>query len=275
MVGLDIFVVLYKRELAQSDTLVTLSQINFAALGFQVDVHIWDNSPEPIPVATGSLPFRWFYTASGSNVALSKVYNTLLRRSRRAYVMILDQDSRVGVALFRELAEALKQVRVDVFVPVIKHDDHVISPGRLLWIKGSALRSLQPGSFLPPTFTAMMSGLCFTRACFARFGPRPFDERLRFYGIDTRFCRDLAKRGGRAYLYDAVLGHDSALRSTTDHRAALERKIWLWQSWLRVFDRNLAEVIAIRCYVLWKIVQASRHSGAFRGFREVFTEVFQ
>ncbi|MEM5353823.1 glycosyltransferase [Paraburkholderia caribensis] len=276
MPTLDIFVVLYRRRPETAETLVTLSRIDFGSLGFDVELHIWDNAASvPTPPTQGFLPFKWRYIASQANEPLSKVYNAQLRNSISSYVIIFDQDSTVDEGFFRSLAASIANVRADVFVPVIRYDARVISPGRLRWIKGSALAHPKVDALLPRDFTAMMSGLCITRSLLRRLGPRPFDERLRFYGVDTRFCRDLAEHGGRAWLHGAVLGHDSALRSTKDSRAVLERQIWLWQSWLRVFDRNVGEVLAIRCYVIWKAWLASRREHTSFTFRDLIAEVFR
>jgi GT2 family glycosyltransferase len=278
MPALDIFVVLYRRDPEVAETLVTLSRIDFAALGIDVEVHIWDNARVvPAPPKPDFLPFRWRYQASPGNEPLSKVYNLLVRESTRPHVVIFDQDSSVDAAFFEELVDSLGKVELgaDVFVPVIRHDGQLISPGRLRWIKGEALRSVTTKAMLPTDFTAMMSGMCISRSFLAQLAPQPFDERLRLYGVDTRFCRDLARHGARAYLHGALLGHDSALRSTTDPRAALQRQIWLWQSWLCVFDRNPFEVLAIRCYVLWKALRVSVGARARGNFFDVIAEVFR
>ncbi|MGN8138961.1 glycosyltransferase family 2 protein [Paraburkholderia sp. 22099] len=276
MTALDIFVVLYRCDPEASETLVSLSRIDFAALGIDVEVHIWDNARSvPAPPNPNFLPFLWRYLASPDNEPLSKVYNLLVRESTRRHVVIFDQDSNVGANFFEKLANSIDKVEADVFVPVIRHGERLISPGRLRWIKGEALRSVATNAMLPRHFTAMMSGLCISSALLAQLAPQPFDERLRLYGVDTRFCRDLARHGARAYLHDAELGHDSALRSTTDARAALQRQIWLWQSWLHVFDRNLLEVLAIRCYVLWKALRVSVGPRAPGKFFDVIAEVFR
>ncbi|SIT48031.1 conserved hypothetical protein [Paraburkholderia piptadeniae] len=276
MPTLDIFVVLYRRRPDAAETLVTLSRVNFRSLGFDVELHIWDNAASvPTPPQQGFLPFKWRYIASQDNEPLSRVYNALFRNSTGSYVIVFDQDSSVDEWFFRSLAASIASVHAEVFVPVIKHDERVISPGRLRWIKGAPLTHLRVNDILPRHFTAMMSGLCIARSFLTRLGQRPFDERLRFYGVDTRFCRDLAQHGGSAYLHDAVLGHDSALRSITDSDAALERQIWLWQSWLRVFDRNVGEELAIRCYVLWKAWRASRRLNTPFKFHDLIAEVFR
>ncbi|HEX7907018.1 MAG TPA: hypothetical protein VF534_02875 [Paraburkholderia sp.] len=278
MAALDIFVVLYRRDPEAAETLVTLSRIDFAALGIDVEVHIWDNGRAiPAPPNPHFLPFRWRYLASPENEPLSKVYNVLVSESTRQHVVIFDQDSRVDTAFFEKLADSIGKVELgaEVFVPVIRHDGHLISPGRLRWIKGQALHSVTANAMLPTDFTAMMSGMCISRSLLSQLTPQPFDERLRFYGVDTRFCRDLARHGARAYLHGAVLGHDSALRSTVDPRAALQRQIWLWQSWLRVFDRNPFEAVAIRCYVLWKALSVSIGARARGNFFDVLAEVFR
>jgi hypothetical protein len=276
MGALDIFVVLYRCDMRAAETLKTLSQVDFRALGIDVEVHIWDNArAEPAPPVGHSLPFTWSYYASAANEPLSKIYNTLVRRSQKSHLVIFDQDSSVNNAFFQDLTDSIKRIRADVFVPIIKHNGQTISPGRLRWIKGAALRSVVAGTLLPAGFTAMMSGLCIRRAFLARFGVQPFDERLRLYGVDTRFCRDLTQLGGRGYVTGAVLGHDSALRSTIDPCAVLQRQIWLWQSWLCVFDRNLIEILAIRFYVLWKAWRVTVGLRAPNRFFAIVSEVFR
>lgn len=276
MLALDVFVVLYRRVPEASETLVTLSQIDFIALGLDVEIFIWDNAqPDPSPPRAGFLPAASRYLSSPDNEPLSKVYNTLVDASSRPYVIVFDQDSSVDAEFFRELIKSIAEVAADVFVPLIRHDGRTISPGRLRWIKGAALRRIKTNAMLPSGFTAMMSGLCISRELLTRLEPRPFDERLWLYGVDTRFCRDLAARRGTAFLTGAQLGHDSALRNTADPRATLQRQIWLWQSWLRVFDRNVLEGLAIRCYVLWKAWRVSIAPQSPARFVDVIAEVFR
>ena len=276
MRALDVFVVLYRRDPEAAETLVTLSQIDFIALGLDVEIYIWDNArPDPSPPRAGFLPVASRYFSSPDNEPLSKVYNTLVGESSRPYVVVFDQDSSVDAEFFRQLIKSIAEMAADVFVPVIRHHGRTISPGRLRWIKGAALPQVKTNAMLPSSFTAMMSGLCITRELLTRLQPRPFDERLWLYGVDTRFCRDLAARCGRAFLTGAQLGHDSALRNTADPRATLQRQIWLWQSWLYVFDRNVLEVLAIRCYVLWKAWRVSIAPQSRARFVDVIAEVFR
>lgn len=276
MRALDVFVVLYRRDPEAAETLITLSQIDFIALGLDVEIYIWDNARlDPSPPRAGFLPAASRYFSSPENEPLSKVYNTLVGESNRPYVIVFDQDSSVDEEFFRQLSRSIAEVTADVFVPVIRHDGRTISPGRLRWIKGAALRQVKTNAMLPSGFTAMMSGLCISRKLLTQLEPRPFDERLWLYGVDTRFCRDLAARRGRAFLTAAELGHDSALRNTADPRATLQRQIWLWQSWLQVFDRNVLEALAIRCYVLWKVWRVSIARQSPARFVDVIAEVFR
>jgi GT2 family glycosyltransferase len=254
---------------------MSLSKIDFRSLGIQVKAYIWDNAcAVPAPPVGRFLPFAWCYYSSPNNEPLSKIYNTLIRISNHSHILIFDQDSTVDEVFFRHLASSINRGCADIYVPVIRHSGRTISPGRLNWIKGGPLRGVVSDTMLPFGFTAMMSGLCIRRKFLVRLGQKPFDERLRLYGVDTRFCRDLGRVGGKAFLTGAVLPHDSALRSTTDPRAALQRRVWLWQSWLHVFDNNLIEVVAIRCYVLWKAWRATRGKHAPGRFLDVVSEVF-
>lgn len=274
MIGLDLFVVLYRRRVMESETLVSLKKLDLNDLGFSGNVYIWDNSPTVDIQSQRALPQNWHYCHDPENSPLSKVYNTLLQKSAQPYVMILDQDSELSSGIFSKLHDSLVHVPADVYVPVIEHAGKVISPGKLIWIKGSHIQPLQRNTRLPGNFTAMMSGLCATRRFLDRLSDNPFDERLRFYGIDTRFCCDASARGAQAYVYDAVLPHDSALRGVSSNSEQIERHIWLWKSWLQVFDRNIFEMAAIRLYIAFKLVRSVKRNGKYT-LRELFSKVYQ
>ncbi len=275
MVRIDLFVVLYMRSVQASQTLDSLRRLDCDPRDLQLRVHIWDNSPEPDRDGAAALPAGWDYVCSQHNTALSLVYNRLLRSSTAPHVMILDQDSDVGQALIDKLVRCIRDIDADMYVPVIRHQEQMISPGRLRWIKGAPLRKAWPDAFLPPYFTAMMSGLCISRRFLRELGPAPFDERLWFYGIDTRLCRELNWRGGRAYLYDAVLGHDSALRDTRDPLQLMRRRIWLMRSWKYVFDADALERLGVHAYVLWSAWRLARRRGVSQGFFAILAEVYR
>lgn len=274
MIGLDLFVVIYRRRILEAETLISLRKLNLTNLGFSANVYIWDNSPEFDESSQYSLPPNWHYIHEPKNPSLSIVYNTLLQRSAQPYVMILDQDSVLGTNLFSHLHDSVTRVLADIYVPVIEHAGKVISPGKLVWIKGSHIHPLQRNAILPKNFTAMMSGLCVKRDFFAGLSSKPFDERLRFYGVDTKFCRDASAQGAKAYIYDAVLPHDSALRNVSTQLDRIERHVWLWQSWLHVFDRNILEAVAIRLYIAFKIICATGRSDKYT-LRELFEKVYR
>jgi GT2 family glycosyltransferase len=274
MIKLDVFVVLYKQTIDQSETLAALRRLNLQALGFAANIYIWDNSPHAAPIDTQTLDEGWRYHNCRENLPLSRVYNTLLAQSYGHYVLILDQDSVVDTSFFLKLGYGISRSRADVYVPIIRHEQRMVSPAKLLWIKGVPLRRYAAWSLLPRNFTAMMSGLCITRDYLRRCGTHPFNERLTFYGVDTRFFRDLSHRGGSAYLHGAILRHDSVLRPPEGRLPDIERQIWLWQSWLHVFDRNHLEATAVRLYIFWKVGGAIRYYGprlAWNILRAVFT----
>lgn len=274
MSGVDVFVVLYRRRLAESETVQSLMQAITAPARNRWRVQIWDNSPDPDPAAA-ALPSAWRYWWNGENVPLSHAYNAMLRASAKPHVLVFDQDSRFDAGFLRELRGGIDGVVADMYVPIIRHGGQLISPGRLRWIKGERLDTVLPRTFLPASFTAMMSGLCISRRFLERLGPAPFDERLRFYGIDTRLCRELNRRGGRAYLHAGTLGHDSALRDRRDPEQYVQRRIWLMRSWRHVFDANPAERLGVHLYVLWTTLRLVLGPGRARGALAILREVYR
>lgn len=275
MLDIDMIVVLYQRNVEASETLRSLRELDFAALDIRPIVRIWHNAADPDMPEPDNLPEGWHYHPSADNTPLSVVYNTLYACGNSTYLMVFDQDTMVDFMLFAKLMEAIRRTQAEVLVARIEHDGQLISPGQLRWIQGRALASSQADRYLPRHFAAMMSGLCIKRLALQRLGLRPFDERLNFYGIDTRLCRDMSRLGSRAYFYDARLQHDSALRSQPDPTRLLTRRLWLWRSWLNVFDANLAERLGIRFYVLYKLWHTARDPRVERRFFSLVSEVFR
>ncbi|MNN39215.1 hypothetical protein D3C81_1532450 [compost metagenome] len=94
---------------------------------------------------------------------------------------------------------------------------------------------LRGGSKDSKDLVAMMSGTIIHRQVFDA-GLR-FDERLSFYGIDTKFFIDYAKRYSKIFILDAVLIHNSALRERGQtYESRVKRLKNLVLSRLYVFD---------------------------------------
>ncbi|TAA44276.1 glycosyltransferase [Pseudoxanthomonas winnipegensis] len=274
MISIDVFVVLYRRKIAESETVQSLLRSTTACTQLQLRVQLWDNSPEADAQAVILAP-DWRYSWNGHNAPLSVAYNAMLLHAASPYVLVFDQDSRFEPDFLDALCAAMRAVPADMYVPRIAHQGRVISPCRLRWIKGAALPGVTPGTVLPRCFTAMMSGLCISQRFLWSLGPAPFDERLRFYGIDTRLCRELNLRGGRAYVHRGTLDHDSALRDRRDPEQYVQRKIWLMRSWRHVFDRNRLERLGVHLYIAWTVLRLVSGPGRRRGARSILAEVYR
>jgi GT2 family glycosyltransferase len=117
-------VVLYRTtsdsSLDASRTLIGLAQA-FAAdasLAKQLDVLVWDNSPEPLPghLKAHSLPLAFTYQHAAANVGVSGAYNAaavVAEQRDCAWLLLLDDDTSVTAEFLRGMLGHAAQVADD------------------------------------------------------------------------------------------------------------------------------------------------------------------
>jgi GT2 family glycosyltransferase len=108
-------VVLYKRELSQSQTVSSLFQIlnENLEVARSFSLLLYDNSPQPQTIAVGAmLPTR--YVHDPSNGGLASAYNFALTSAEsegHEWLLLLDQDTSLTREFLFELLEAVKSLR--------------------------------------------------------------------------------------------------------------------------------------------------------------------
>lgn len=205
--------VLYKTKFSDSQTLRSFANLNFGKNRNNFFV-IWDNSPES---DASLLELQNFlhtenveYVHTPENTALSKVYNTCLKKYSDFYfLMIFDQDSKINRSDFDSYLEKTvsENPDVNIFLPKIYSNGKLYSPGRFWIFKGSHYKNLSAGIHKDKLYTAIMSGTC-ARISFLKENKIAFNEELSLYGIDTCFFTDVRKIDSRFYVLDEKLGHD-------------------------------------------------------------------
>src|SRR5436853_2525938 len=140
-----ILVVLYKKNLAESETLLGLLNAATTLQKMKACVHVWDNSPvESLTVAEKELlhnTFDFNYTHCPENRPLSYVYNIAIEQVTKNnvhdYLVLLDHDSKIGEPYFKELSEIIAfSKKPDVILPVAKFNNKLISPAKLFLVRG-------------------------------------------------------------------------------------------------------------------------------------------
>ncbi len=223
----------------------------------EITLHIRDNSNIPqveqqdlqdLQGHFGHVVVDW----DGINCPLAKVYNDVSElKSSYEWLVILDDDTQLPLDYLESLVEAdWDGVEADIAVPIVRCGDLIVSPGQYKFVKGKHWTEVQRGMLLSHNLVAIASGMAIRHRYIASF-PRPFDERLSFYGIDTRFFLDYRDRRQALFVTSATLEHDSALWKPQDKDEQLRRFKLLRQSWFVVHqDSFLKRAAALGLAVL-------------------------
>ncbi|CAH0159661.1 MULTISPECIES: glycosyltransferase [Pseudomonas] len=213
LVQVNFLVVVYSTNPSLTTTLKSLATLDFQSAGIIPKFSIWDNSEQGFGEASiPTLPGQITYHHSGKNEHLSKVYNTLISNSAGSdYFIVLDDDSSITNDYISSL-DLFFRSRVPVAVPQILFNHSLISPGTIKGVRGRALnlQSLATGPVPSKNIVAMMSGTVISKEALSR--GLKFDERLSFYGVDTRFFIDYANCYNEIFILKTSIPHSSALR---------------------------------------------------------------
>ena len=215
VVHVNFLVVVYSTDPGVTTTLKSLATIDFQSTRILPKFSIWDNSEQGFGRASiPSLPGEITYYHSGKNEPLSKVYNTLISNSADSdYFIVLDDDSSITNDYISSL-DLFFRSSVPVAVPQILFNHSLISPGTIKGVRGKALnlQDLVTGPVSSKNIVAMMSGTVISKEVLSR--GLKFDERLSFYGVDTRFFIDYANYYSEIFILKTSIPHSSALRES-------------------------------------------------------------
>ena len=249
-------VVLYRMRLDEAPTLCSLRR----AAGALVDstVLVWDNGPEAQDIgalsgsnslARGSL----LYVHAPHNAGLPEVYGTAIERSAGHDVLVwLDQDTEVPTDYFDAVRQAVaEQPDCAVFLPLVESHGRIVSPGDYRWVKGRHWQRPRTGRVSSRGLTAVNSGMAVRRSYLTEEF-KGYDPHLRFYGVDTAFMLDHARRRPALVVLDCRLGHASALLDR-DAPAAdrVRRHAALFEAWVTLHRSNPVRRAAVAAYVLY------------------------
>lgn len=238
-----ILVILYKENLSTSKTLHTIMSFYKDLKNYKLV--IWDNSPEAIKNITEQLnekginDFEYIHTSQ--NESLSKIYNKVIEKYKQEEVLhIFDQDTNLTLEFFEKTQDAIrKNTEINLFVPYVKIRNKIVSPGNFSGYKGTYWKNLQLGIVNSKNKLAIASGMSLRMKLFAENRIK-FDEKLSFYGIDSKFMLDYSKVSKYFYVIDYQLDHDLSQFQNEDKGIKMKRFLLQKHSTLYlVKERNI------------------------------------
>lgn len=221
MINVIFLSVIYSKAPHLTPTITSLNVLDFNLYDINAHLVVWDNSSEGYgakSLASIISEGKYSYYHSGNNESLSKIYNQVRAEKSKDFdwIVILDDDSVIDENYILEFKKFLTVVNVDdrplIAIPRIYHQDKMISPGVIKGVRGYLLETINSGVALRNDLVAMMSGTII------KLNERAiplFDERLAFYGVDTKFYKEALKNGCQLYILNCSMQHDSALRDSS------------------------------------------------------------
>jgi hypothetical protein len=221
MINIFIGVVLYSEPAEKTETLTSISKIDFKSLNIKPFFYIRDNSIAGLSNSFFEEGFEHDYHVAHNtkNEKLSVVYNEMVYFSVKNDIpsdmyIILDDDSKITHDYFCGVISFYKS-EASVGIPIIRNNGEIISPGKVANIRGKSITEseFKTGINKNKNFVAMMSGTAIKKSVF-EVDEITFCEKLSFYGIDTKFFLDFQEKNEKIFIIDYSLEHHSALRDT-------------------------------------------------------------
>ncbi|WP_414164215.1 hypothetical protein ACMGGS_20940 [Superficieibacter sp. BNK-5] len=181
---LSILVILYNKEINESNTINSLA---YANMFFEkINLCIYNNGPnrikENVDVFNNCHDFNLNIVQSLKNESLARIYNDFIQSNKSEKYLILDDDSIVN----REFINAVLSARGnEVLIPIIHSGREVVGPevnGELVSVEQQCAendRVMSIGS-------GITLGNEVVNILHKKYG-QVFDERFYLYGVDTTF----------------------------------------------------------------------------------------
>jgi len=276
MIKLKILVVLYNKLPNESQTLNSFISYKEELSEF-AEIIIWDNSINYLSANESNQlrdtfnPLNIEYIASGKNVALSVIYNTVIKKLHTdEYFVIFDHDSTVDFLFFVDLIDSIsKNNTVNLFLPIVISNNYIVSPANTWYFMGWYWKKPKYGKIRANGITAINSGMVIN-GNYLNSKFKGYDEDLKFYETDNDFM----------YKYSLDNEYLFVLKSKIDHslnyyeKSTLNDKLFRYKSakegcLIHIRKRNrFIYLLALIYFSFMSIRLTIKH----RSFRFLFTQ---
>lgn len=258
MVRIKLLIVLYNKIPKESETILSLSKIKDSINDF-VEIYIWDNSSRCLESDQFHIldellyPITYNYHGDGLNTPLSKIYNIVIKNELFGFdsLVIFDHDSAFDISYLSALMDALNNYTdVNLFLPIIKYNNKIVSPANLYYFKGSYWRKEKIGLVRAKNQTAINSGMCIRSQYLINEFPG-YDENLLFYGTDDDFMDKYTIQNTKFYVINSVINHTLDFFDTNDLESKSQRYTYMKKAALyRMYKKGYLVYFFARVYYL-------------------------
>lgn len=213
MVTIKILIVLYNKQIEESETCTSLQKCDFLKKG-QHQIYIWNNSKNPFSDNSKDKFRRYFeysmvsFLGDGINHPLSEVYNKIIGSiDSEGFLFLFDHDSVVTNSYFVECEKAiLNNDNINLFLPKIYYNDILVSPAHSYYFLGKHIKHISTGLIRTRFLTAINSGMCI-RCSYLKHDFAGYNEQIKFYGTDNDFMYKYSLDNDNAYVLESSMSH--------------------------------------------------------------------
>lgn len=184
MANLYVIVVIYNENCNESVSCSALLNIEML-----LNIIVVDNSTK----ANNNMEFcrsnNWKYINMNGNMGLSKAYNSAINsiREKDFWVVILDQDTNIGLDYFQRLKESIdSNPEVWVKVPIVRDKKRYLSPSLINKYSVKRIENIET-AINSKNITAINSGMAVYSQVFNKIN---YDEKYFLDYIDHNFIRE-------------------------------------------------------------------------------------
>lgn len=249
-------VVLYKQNVLDCTTITSMISLN-DRLKNDICLVVCDNSEQrqlDSDIHVLSSYFKEFaYLHTGCNTPLSILYNNTIASYGYlcTHVNIWDQDSSFTDDYFEQCKKVVyNQPDVSLIVPRIFVGKKLVSPGEFNGFKGKYLKGNEIGIVGSKGVVGVMSGVFINIDVFSKIA---FDERFRFYGVDTKFYIDHSKIREELFVLEYVLKHSLSEFDKTESIEVKKFRFKEFYNSIKLLNENLGfcKSIFVRIYLFY------------------------
>lgn len=210
--------IVYNRKVEETKTFNSLlrNRAKTPAAFKDLNLVIYDNSPEAQRPDPAAIPFEHEYVHSAENKGLAAAYNYALGKAAetgRGWLLLLDQDSDLPDDFIGDLSRELplieKDPAVSAVVPKMRYKDEYFSPSKDLF--GGTARPIDMEHRGVCDFKVYAIGsACAIRVSFLQ-SIGGFDEFYWLDFLDRWLFSVIGAKGGKVYVTDSVVDHELSI----------------------------------------------------------------